>query len=48
MKQSELPEEEVERMMDFALYCAFHHPYLLSEWGEYRSKKHPELKNFHI
>ena len=39
MKQSELPEEEVNRMMEFALYCAFNHPELLTEWGEYKRSK---------
>ena len=48
MNQSELPEGVVERMIDFALYCAFYHPELLSEWENYRRNKHPELKNFHI
>jgi len=33
-----LSEDEQERMMDFALYVSFHHPELLSEWGEYRRK----------
>jgi hypothetical protein len=34
----DLPEDEQERMMDFALYCSFHHPELLVEWGDYRRK----------
>jgi hypothetical protein len=27
-----------DRMTDFAIYCSFHHPELLAEWGEYRRK----------